>query len=295
MTPLQNPKCPTPFVSKRSGDKMNGCFKNFTSPPFLSPEALPKRGCGRGEIIAVFLFFLALLTSPLHAEPSDLVADISHHLIAIHTDFKGMDVVLFGSVENSAHIVVTVRGPNKNYFVQKKEKKAGIWVNRTGVRYYDVPSFFRVAADQPLEDILSPSTIHRHQLSPKTFDIDASKDFLSAKYRLYKEALIDRLEEMNLYDHDVERVRFLGPRLFRSILHFPSNIPPGIYQVHVYEIRDGEVVAAQSIPLNVNKVGLSSDLWSMAKEEPILYGLMAVLGALLIGLLGGYVLRRGRH
>lgn len=242
----------------------------------------------------IFFFFLFFSVS-VEANPSELVADLSHHLIAIHTDFKGMDVVLFGSVENPAHIVVTVRGPHKNYFVQRKEKKAGIWVNKTGVRYYDVPSFFRVASDEPLEDILSPSAIHRHQLTAKTFEIDASKDFLSPKYRLYKEALIERLVTMDFYGDGVEHVKFLGPRLFRSILHFPSNIPPGIYQVHVYLVKDGEVTAAQSIPLNVNKVGLSSDLWTMAKNEPILYGLMAVFGALLLGVIGGYVLRRGRH
>lgn len=242
----------------------------------------------------ILLLFM-LLPQIVKGNPSELVADLSHHLIAIHTDFKGMDVVLFGSVENEAHIVVTVRGPSKNYFVQRKEKKAGIWVNRTGVRYYDVPSFFRVAADAPLEDILAPSAIHRHQLTAKAFEIDASKDFLSPKYRLYKKALIEQLENLDFYGDEVERVKFLGPRLFRSILHFPSNIPPGIYQVHVYLVKEGEVVAAQSIPLNVNKVGLSSDLWTMAKNKPILYGLMAVFGALLLGVVGGYVLRRGRH
>ena len=40
-----------------------------------------------------------------------LVADLSHHLIAITTAFVGTTVVLFGVAEKSGNLAVTVQGP----------------------------------------------------------------------------------------------------------------------------------------------------------------------------------------
>jgi uncharacterized protein (TIGR02186 family) len=244
--------------------------------------------------IFLFLVFMALSFS-VQADPNALVADLSHHLIAIHTDFKGTDVVLFGSADERGHIVVTVKGPRKNYVVQRKEKTMGIWMNRTGIKYHNMPSFFRIASDVPLDEILTPNMITRHEFTPETFDIESSKDFFSNKYRFYKDALIEKLRAEHFYGRDEERIKFLGLHLFRTILHFPSNVPPGIYTVHVYLIRDNQVIAAQSTPLSVNKVGISADLFAFAHENSFIYGITAILCALLLGAVGGIVLRRGRH
>jgi uncharacterized protein (TIGR02186 family) len=247
-------------------------------------------------LIKYFLLILSfLLCKNLYADPNALVADLSHHLIAIHTDFKGMDIVLFGSADQGGHIVVTVKGPRKNFVVQRKEKTAGIWINRTGIKYHNMPSFFRVASDAPLNEILSPSMIARYEFTPETLDIDSSKDFFSDKYRFYKEALIDRLKKKALYGEEIEKIKFLGPHLFRTILHFPSNVPPGIYTIHVHLIKDNEVIAAQSTPLNVNKVGISADLFAFAHENAFFYGIAAILCAFMLGAVGGLVLRRGRR
>lgn len=241
------------------------------------------------------MFIMTFMSLSIQADPSALVADLSHHLIAIHTDFKGMDVVLFGSADVDGHIIVTVKGPRKNFVVQRKEKTMGIWLNRTGIKYHNMPSFFRVASDAPIEEILTPNMIARYEFSPEVLDIESSKDFFSNKYRFYKEALIEKLRVKHFYGRDVERIKFLGPRLFRTILHFPSNVPPGIYTVHVYLVRDNEIIAAQSTPLSVNKVGISADLFSFAHDNVFLYGLAAILCALMLGAVGGIVLRRGRH
>ncbi|MDP1724872.1 MAG: TIGR02186 family protein [Alphaproteobacteria bacterium] len=245
--------------------------------------------------IFIFLFFMLSIPFSVHADPNALVADLSHHLIAIHTDFKGTDVVLFGSVDEGGHIVVTVKGPRKNFVVQRKEKTMGVWLNRTGIKYHNMPSFFRIASDVPLDEILTPNMITRYEFTPETLDIESSKDFFSNKYRFYKEELIEKLRTNNFYGRDIERIKFLGPHLFRTILHFPSNVPPGIYTVHVYLIKDNQVIAAQSTPLSVNKVGLSADLFAFAHNNSFIYGITAILCALMLGAVGGIVLRRGRH
>lgn len=241
-------------------------------------------------LFLLFTFFPFLCWS----DPNSLVADLSKHLIAIHTDFVGTDIVLFGSADEGGHIIVTVKGPNKHFIVQRKEKTMGIWVNRTGIKYHNMPSFFRVASSAPLEDILSPSMIARYEFTPQNLNIDSSKDFLSDKYHFYKDALIQKLVKKKFYDDKVEKITFLGPHLFRTILHFPSNVPPGMYSIQVHLVRDNQVVAAQSTPLNINKVGISADLSAFARESSFLYGIAAIICAFILGAIGGFVLKRNR-
>ena len=83
-----------------------------------------------------------------------------------------------------------------------------------------------------------------------------------------------------------------SPALFRAELPFPSRLPEGVYDVRTYLLRDGKIVAAVSRPLPVGKVGFSAQLAGWAVDEGPLYGAGAIVMALVLGWLGGAVLRR---
>ena len=55
------------------------------------------------------------------------------------------------------------------------------------------------------------------------------------------------------------KVDFLGERLFRTTITFPSNVPTGTYLVEVFLVRDKDVVSGQTTPLVVSKVGVDAD------------------------------------
>ena len=59
-----------------------------------------------------------------------------------------------------------------------------------------------------------------------------------------------------------------------------------------YLLRDGKIVAAVSRPLPVGKVGFSAQLAGWASHEGALYGLAAIVMALVAGWLGGAIMRR---
>jgi uncharacterized protein (TIGR02186 family) len=74
-------------------------------------------------------------------------------------------------------------------------------------------------------------------------------------------------------------------------VYFPANVPTGSYQVETYLLRDGQVVSAQTTPLIVSKVGVEATLTRFASEYAAVYGLVAIIVALLAGW-GGYALFR---
>jgi uncharacterized protein (TIGR02186 family) len=250
-----------------------------------------------GPSLARLLVVLGLAVLPAGAEPraQALVADLSHHLIAITTAFVGTNVVLFGTAEDGGDLVVTVHGPRQDQVVRRKARVAGIWINRDRLEFRQVPSYYAVASSGPLNQIARPDVLARLELGTehlKLEPIDATGLEIS-EIAAFQDALIRRKQNQGLYSREPGTINFIGEELFRTTLVFPANVPPGIYQVQVFELIDGFAGDAQRSTLVVSKVGLEADVYDFAQQRASLYGLTAIALAILSGWLAGVIFRRG--
>jgi uncharacterized protein (TIGR02186 family) len=240
----------------------------------------------RGALLA--LVVLAGALAPMWGHGQALVADLSDHLIGITTGFVGTEVVLFGTVDGPGDIRVVVTGPPENETVRRKTRVAGIWLNTDSVVFPQVPSFRAVASSRP-----APSgAVERVPAGVPPLQLDPRTPLPPEELAEYRAALIRAKQREGLYTAEERPVAFLGERLFRTNLHFPANVPTGIYSVQVFLIRDGEVASAQTTPLMVSKIGFSADVSEFARSRPLGYGLIAVFGAILAGWGGATLLRR---
>jgi uncharacterized protein (TIGR02186 family) len=246
--------------------------------------------CG---LVLATLLAATLTAAPARAE--GLVADLSDHLIAITTAFVGTEVVLFGTSDGGADIVVTVVGPRENQIVRRKDRIAGIWVNRESLEFMGVPSYYAVASSAPLDQIAGPEVLARHELGVDylRFQPVDPGDLDEGEIATFREALVRNKQRQRLYTETPPPVNFLGPRLFRTTLSFPANVPPGIYQVQVFEVEDGYVRDAQRSALVISKVGFEADVFDFAQQRAPLYGLLAIVMAISLGWLAGVIFRRG--
>ncbi|MCM0020593.1 MAG: TIGR02186 family protein, partial [Tagaea sp.] len=99
-------------------------------------------------------------------------------------------------------------------------------------------------------------------------------------------------ERLALYEAEPGRVTFLGPRLFRTRIVFPANVPTGAYNVEVLLVRNGQVAAAQSTPMFVSKVGIGAEVYDFAHTHAAWYGLLAVLIAVFAGWAAGAIFKK---
>jgi uncharacterized protein (TIGR02186 family) len=251
-----------------------------------------RRHTGRRPAMLAAMALILLLAPAALLRAAPLVADLSNHLIAITTDFTGTEVMLFGAVDGPGDIVVVVRGPVNDVAVWRKERIAGIWVNRRSIEFVSVPSFYAVASTRPLEQVLDEATRQRHTIGIDTLHFAAAPNSNPNELDAFREAL-ERIKMQHLlYWPDPIQVNFLGDTLFRTDIWFPSNVPIGSYVVEVLLVRDGAVVSAQTTPLVISKIGIGADIFEWAHRQSLLYGLATVAMALLAGWTAHLVFRR---
>ena len=227
----------------------------------------------------------ACLLAPAGAPKANtLVADLSDHLVAISTGFAGADVLLFGATEGEGDVVVIVRGPDRAVVVHRKSRVLGVWVNTAQMTFDRAPSFYAIASSRPLAEVAPSTMLARHQMGLDNLRLELPRAKASANVaQEWRAGLIRNHEAQGLYRTDVGRVIFLGNRLFRVGINLPANVPTGTYQVEVFHLQEGRVVSAQTTPLQVSKVGAEAAVYDFAHQHSALYGLIAILVALMAG------------
>jgi len=241
-----------------------------------------------GALVLALLGVLAAARTAL-AEP--LVADLSTHLIGITGNFTGAEVVLFGATDGPGDVVVVVRGPERDMVVRRKRRVAGIWVNAKEEEFAAVPSFYGIASSRPLETIATQQMRAFEQLGVDYLRLAMKRGTTREEDLPFRDALVRGQQREHLFADGVGKVNFLGDRLFRTRLEFPANVPTGRYEVHVLLIRNKIVVSAQTTPLMISKVGIDAEVFDLADRRGAIYGMIAVVTAMMAGWLASLPFR----
>ena len=187
-------------------------------------------------------------------------------------------------------VVVVVRGPDADMIVRKKDRIAGIFLNRDQARLQGMPSYYFIASTRPVDKIAASYTLQRYAIGLNNIIQESFRSHHDPEpFRL---ALIAHKQHDGLYGETQSGVELLSPTLFRARIPVPATVPRGQYNVEVYLFRDGTVISAQSTPLFVDQIGLERRLFNMAHNQPLLYGLATVLMAVFLGWLSSLVFRQ---
>lgn len=234
----------------------------------------------------------ALLALPIaSARADDLVSGLSQDQIEITSNYTGTDLVVFGAIQARGSeigaperdVVVVVRGPAMDMTVRKKDRVAGLWINRHEAALRAMPGYYYLASTRPLDKIAALTTLQRYQLGLGNLEPQSYSTHSAREARIYTDAAVREQARKGLYDQATDGVEFLSTSLFRVRVPVPANVPRGRYTAEVYLFRDGNVVSAQSTPLFVDQTGIERRLFVFAHQSPLLYGITTVLIALMLG------------
>ena len=244
----------------------------------------------RHHLCYVFLVFA--LASPALAQPTSytkpFIGDVSMRNIDIHASFNGASLLFFGAKNTPGDIVIVLRGPQAKATLRRKERVAGMWMMVEQEHYSNAPVFYRIAATQRLQEIMSPAMMETLGIGPHALVTELTK-YRPANH-IMDNALIQTLASIGWVDFTPERVDFLGDTVFRSTMSLPNNLPRGHYIAELFLIHEGQLIGSQTLPIIAKKQGIDAWISKQAQEAPWLYGIGSVLLALIGGWLGNRLL-----
>ena len=107
----------------------------------------------------------------------------------------------------------------------------------------------------------------------------------------FSDALIRLRMRDGLYTVDENSVDVVQQTLFRADFDLPANLTEGNYTVRILLLRDRKVLDEQTEVIRVSKVGLERWLYATSRNEPALYGLLALAIAVFAGWAAAAVFR----
>lgn len=245
---------------------------------------------------------IALLAAPV-ARSETLVFEPSSKSVEINSSFAGTTITVYGTVERDAgtvgrggdyEVAILLIGPERAVVTRRKDRVAGIWVNRDA-RTYHAPSFYAVATTRPIAEMASPAILKAAQVGlaslilPETVPGGVEVMAGTASFR---DAYLRLRAHEGLYAEYPSAVRKIGQHLWTVTLPIPAEVPVGRYRVRTVLFADGSLLAEQTSEVEVVKSGFEQEVADLAAHMSVVYGLISVFIALFTGWLGGVLFRR---
>lgn len=245
------------------------------------------------------------------AEEAPVSLRIRPEKIEMGAFYNGAKVRIEGVVPASSRVLVVLRGAENDEFFNKKGRVGPIWLNTDRVHITQAPSLFLSYSSDDVSSLLDRAVIDEYQLDEAAIQKRMRarvhcKCPVSTKARTGAGSVVCKGTAPDEHYGELIRRNYLAVKLgegsyqrfansvrvadaeggaTRYSLEFlwPRKAPPGSYRVEVYACRNRAVVARSSASLDVLEVGFPAQMASLAGERPWVYGLFAVVAAVIAG------------
>lgn len=257
-------------------------------------------------VVIITLVLLAGVSLPLggSALAADLMVSVHPDIIQIGANYNGEVVTVSGRIPEDATALVRVTGKPEHYRLKQKGRAFGLlWMNLGSVEISNVPDVFLLYL--PGEAGNSPKK------TPAAWkDLNLGIEGLRQQAEVLvegedKEALFDEFiklkQQSGLYGTNADAIWFEPDggaiKSFKASMALPSALPQGEFNVEVFVIENGVITNATVHKIEAREVGMPAWISTMAFHHGTLYGVLAVLTAVLAGLLTGVMFKgeKGAH
>ena len=248
------------------------------------------------KIIYILLFFIYF--ADVSYSRDFLLGDISNRNISITASFTGANIIIYGAIDPNIYvhnnIYITVIGPKKTLRLRKKINKFGFWLlDKEFVDIYDMPSYYALASNINDSDMKEPVFIV-NEIGWENIKFKPINKISDEEKKIKLDILKKIYISEKLYVPKLNGINIIRNTLFRSEFELPATAQVGNYEVYMYLVskESHELISIWSDNITVTKEGLSADLFDYSKNQPLLYGLFAALGAIVFGFIASEVFRR---
>ena len=178
--------------------------------------------------------------------------------------------------------------------MKKKGRALGIlWMNQGAVEISDVPSVFLFYPPEIADTSGSVPELSMEAVSNRA-RIESEEDDTATLF----EEFVKLKTKSGLYGTFPGIVEYGAPKggekTFQCTLSMPSSLPVGTYRLEVFAVRNHAIVSRAAQTIEAAETGMPAFISSLAFNHGTLYGVLAVLIAVMAGLLTGIMFKGGK-
>lgn len=248
---------------------------------------------GPAAFVPTALMTWAVASAPVATDSgSDVVVDPAEVRAAMF--FDGAVVHVTASVPAGREVAIVCTGDPTHLTLRKKGKVLGaIWMNVADVSFGAVPTLYLVRTSVALAEVAPPEAliplgVGYDALAASSHPGPGAEDLFGELVRLKERDGLWAVEEGGV------TLRAASDAVVATTdMTLPARTPPGTYQVLVYAFGDagGELVGIAE--LVVRQDGLAAFISELATNHGLLYGILAAVVAVAVGLLTGGIFGLG--
>uniref|UniRef100_A0A7C3ZCV4 Transmembrane protein n=1 Tax=Desulfobacca acetoxidans TaxID=60893 RepID=A0A7C3ZCV4_9BACT len=246
----------------------------------------------RGWKVWILAGLLVLvLTGSVRAE--SVSVQVTPDVIEISSFYQGAEIALTGSIPAGYQAVAEVTGPARQERLMRKGRRGPLWMNVGELTVSGAPSLYLVSSSEAgLLTGDSPwglkALAQRLTLGGQVEDREKAK---------FTEQFLELKQSESLYGAwpgglqtspaEDGRVKVTGK------FWLPANVKPDTYKVCLIAVQEGKAAGRQCADLPIKMVGFPALLMTLAFEHAALYGILAVVIAIVTGFIMGYLFKGG--
>ena len=178
----------------------------------------------------------------------------------------------------------------------RKGRRGPLWMNVGEITVTGAPSLYLVLSSAA--DLLAGSLIDAAWGFPALIQrISLQGDVQENEKDKFKEQFLGLKESEQLYAAWPGGLKVSpagdGRLQVTGTFWLPSNVKPDTYKVCLTTVREGQAVERLCTDLKVQMVGFPALFMALAYEHGLLYGILAVLIAIVTGFVMGYLFKGG--
>ena len=235
-----------------------------------------------------------LLAGALPAQAAGLT--VSPATVAIGAFFNGQTVTVSGVVPAGAQAVLEVMGGSAEEPLMRKGRRGGLWMNVGEILVHDAPSLYLVmSSTKELLTQAPPTATWGYRALEQRLTFTGNIE--PAEREKFMDQFLQLKESEQIYASWPGALKLKaaagGESQVTTSFTLPTNTKPGTYKVCLSVIQDGRVASQTCADLTVALSGFPALLAALAYQHGAVYGVLAVVIAIVTGFAMGFLFKGG--
>jgi uncharacterized protein (TIGR02186 family) len=247
----------------------------------------------RSGIIRAALAALSLLICAPQGQtlPTKMASGLAEETIELKVNYAGTRVVMFAASELAndpdTSFAFALIGPARRQALTRT-----VQGTRERFVFSAAPQVFSWGLESGENGIVSAEILQQAGLDPATAAIPETAQVEAMALSAWRDAFVRLKYDSELYSSKGVSIDRLDGGLARARIDLPPNAPAGDYIVRAAAFRNGELVSRTDQPLTLMRGGMDATLYTLATRHGLIYGLLSISIASLIGGVAAWVGRR---